>query len=461
MKKFSLSLVLIFLTLYAFGQEVKINNQDAMAAVATESFSFVYIGHAYGSDNDSDYWQANSIDYPATSLLSNISLLKQHDFAIFGGDMIQQCTPEVLEALQDSLLERLNMPIFNSASKRDLCLADKYSFKNTIAMVHGNNLFLFVSSEQETLEKEQAIWLSSKLSKALENTEVENVFMFTSKPFFLGYHPELQQAANLANVPIESNSNSQEIILSALDDYADSQKRVHWFASDIGRNYPVIFHNYNERVSFIASGIYDNAFDHVLTVTVDSQPSKAVDIEITTIGEQDYGTIEAYSHQWLNEFIIGSTTSSLDYVTRLNKIMSDILDKFALVEKLNDDVYLDYNTKGSIGWATYDDKKRTLSIGGWAPTQEELEDTRWFGYEGDLSLELLDYKTIVRKDVAKRFGNEQLYSGFEITFRHSGAKDALQDSNLCFFSKTANDGLFILPFDSRQQSFKCKIFPNN
>lgn len=450
--------IAITLSTAVFSQELKLNDPLAISSIDTESFSFAYIGHAFGSDNDNSYWENNTVDYPATALLSNISLVKEYDFAIFGGDVIERCFPSVIDALEDSLLNRLNIPLFNAASPTDLCFNERYDSAKFIELVHGANLFLVISSEFEYLEKETSDWLSNTLNAAIDNELIKNVFIFTHRPMFLRYIPELQQAASLANTVIEQDESAAELFLNILDEFPKAQKNVYWLASDIGKNYPLVSHSYNENVQFIASGLYDNAYDHILNIELSSQAE--VEITIVSLGDYKFSSVDNYSYEWLGEFI-KEKTNTLDAVTYLKSIRSGSLEKLASIERLDDDVYQNKNVKGYIDWAAYNPQDNTLKVGGWAPIQAGEEIGRWFGYEGDSTLELDGFQTVVRQDLAQIFGIDQLRAGFELTFKVIDSQNNLLNGNLCFFSQTTTDGRFILPFNNNQQTFNCKIFPTN
>ncbi len=444
---------------FVFGQELDLNNPSTMASIDTESFSFTYIGHAFGADNDSSYWQNNTVDYPATALLSNMSILKQPDFTIFGGDIVQRCFPQVFAVLETSLLNRLDMPVFNSAGNQDFCFVEQYGFDKTIDFVHGANLFLVISSEFGELEKENQDWLIDKLTAALQNETIKNVFVFTHRPLFLDFLPELQQAASLTNTPVKAAKETAETFLNILDEFPKAQKNVYWLASDVGENYPLISHKYNENVQFIASGLYDHAYDHVLNIDVSSQTTKAeVTISITNLGNYKFSSLEDYSPEWLEKFV-KEKAATLDSVTYLKSIKSDSIKKLISFERLNGDAYQNKNVGGYIDWATFTPQDNTLRISGWAPIQPGEEIRRWFGYESDFALELNSFEVVVRQDLVKIFGVDQLSSGFDLTFKLVDSQRNLTEGNLCFFGKTGTQDLFILPFNNNQQTFKCKVFP--
>lgn len=281
---------------------------DELSQAKIADFSFFYAGHAYGKHNSKTYWEKYDVEYPAQALLDNIPILKEHDLAIFGGDVIERCLPPVLKALKESLLKPLAMPIFNSTGNHDVCLAnsENYDYEQNIAFQYGHTLFLITSSAKLTLEGAKVSWLIKKINESKSDDSVKNVFVLTHRPIFLSFVPELQQAAQLANDPVIEEQSIIDRFSESLTDFAILDKELYWLAGDVGVNYPLIYHQFASNIYFIASGMYENNYDHVVSVRVQDTTltdKSIVSLDVKGLSSYKFKTIETYTYQWLKEFL--------------------------------------------------------------------------------------------------------------------------------------------------------------
>ena len=268
-----------------------------------ENFSFFYAGHAYGTPSNVN---SSTTDYPAKGLLNNIAKLKQHDFAVFGGDMIYSCLPASLVALENTLLKQLAMPIFNSSGNHDTCLSSSanYDYDRNISIQYGHNLFLIISSpKKRTSEVADVTWLIDEITNSKTNPKIRNVFVFTHIPIFLGLEPELKQAAELANNPLLEKASVINSLTQSMTDFKNMNKKLYWLSGDIGAQYPLIYHQYADNIYFLASGMFDNKYDHVLSIKVnDSAHPDDVRISIIGVSSHKFSALETYTHEWLARF---------------------------------------------------------------------------------------------------------------------------------------------------------------
>jgi len=464
-----ISLITIYFNSLVYSQDITRNNATNMASVNTESFSFFYAGHAYGTYNDDVYWDVYDVEYPATSLLSNVSVLKEFDFAIFGGDLVQRCLPSVIEALEVSLLNRLDMPIFNSAGSNDICLADRYNFEENSVIQHGSTLFLVLSSEVDDLELKQVNWLTSKLKDALTSDTTENIFLFTNHPIFLNYIPESKLTEKLLTKDLlQQEEEIRSELFDVFDSYSQSSKQVYWLAGDtgdMGRDFPVLFHQHNQNVQFIVSAIYDDEYDHVLDVRVfpDEDLGKSI-VEMNIVGLSDYefDSIETYSyHEAYN--LSPTNQPTLGSLEHLQAINSNIVGKVVTVENPSDVENLTYDWQGHIDFVDYNSETSVLLLRGWTPVDERESKRRTFTYTSDyFVLKPVGFKTFDRPDVVKIFGDSQLSSGFELSFEIADFPDDLTKHSMCFFVKPSEDQQSsLIVINSEQTTINCELFSKN
>ncbi len=280
-----------------------INDVEAIRTVIKEKeqFSFFYTGHSYGHHNSKEYWQKYTVDYPALSLLKNLELLSNFDFAVFGGDIVQRCNQPSVKALQESLLQPIGLPILNSAGNHDKCLSSLYNYPNQIEIRLEHSAFYIVSSFERDLEQSHLEWLKTKLTDVLENQAIQNIFIFTHRPIFLLASSDLQEAAQLANmaVNLEQKDDFMMLFEAIFSEIEQQNKSFYWFAGDVGVKYPLIYHSYSSNIHLIASGLYETAYDNVISVKVSATK---VEIDVIGLEEIEFDVIDQYNHTWLAQF---------------------------------------------------------------------------------------------------------------------------------------------------------------
>ncbi len=297
------ALTIVIISIFSLVEAQSINNIEAIqtAIKGKEEFSFFYAGHSYGHHNSQKYWQEHTIDYPALSLLKNIELLNKFDFAVFGGDIVQRCNQANIEALQESLLQPIGLPTLNSTGNHDRCLSSLYNYDNQIEVTLQHSVFYVISSAERDLEQDHLEWLEAKLTEVLEDQTIQNIFVFTHRPIFLLASSDLQEAGQLANMPVNLEYKNEFMALfgAIFSNMEKQNKHFYWFAGDVGVKYPLIYHSYSSNVHMIASGLYETAYDNIISVTV-----SATKVEVAVLGleEVEFGVADQYDYNWLSQF---------------------------------------------------------------------------------------------------------------------------------------------------------------
>ena len=183
---------------------VNINNPDAIKAAIDDpnSFSFFYIGHAYGAHNGGG-GKGKKLVYPHPEIIRIIDQLKQYNFAVFGGDVVEICNKQSVEAFEKFLVEPLGLPLINSMGNHDKCMQKIYGFPETQVFTQGNNTFLIINTAQIKLDKQKIDWLREQLDIFRRNPDSGRLFIFTHRPAFLLLDPSLKEATKYGNFSVE------------------------------------------------------------------------------------------------------------------------------------------------------------------------------------------------------------------------------------------------------------------
>jgi len=148
-------------------------------------FSFYLVGHAYGSCLKRD-----NMVFPAASLLANIDLFNEDPKAklvFFLGDIIRNPTHLELGLFKNSVATQINLPVFNAIGNHEKLNIDAYKNFFTSSTFYefefSNNLFIILDTELNhgSMIDKQYIFLKKALHKAVANSSIKNIFIFTHR----------------------------------------------------------------------------------------------------------------------------------------------------------------------------------------------------------------------------------------------------------------------------------------
>ena len=268
---------LVFLILLApsISYGVSINNTEAIGASIDDpdSFSFFYIGHAYGAHNGGG--GKKKIAYPHPEIIRLIDQLKKYNFGAFGGDIVEICNKQSVKAFEEFLVNPLGLPLINSIGNHDSCLQTMYDLPALQVITKDNNTFLIVNSKHRRLEHEKIDWLRVQLQEFNKNPDIKRLFIFTHRPSFLLLDPSLKGATGFANFPAKPDDYFTGAVKNTILEI-DSNKAVYWFAGDLGIHLPYVYKKLQNNIHLIGSGVYERDSDHYLDVTITPD---AVDIK--------------------------------------------------------------------------------------------------------------------------------------------------------------------------------------
>lgn len=251
-----------------------LNGRPWVAAEEPRPFSFLAGGHAYGSPRNKDSL------FPAASLLANLDRLNAHpaEIVFLLGDLVRVPDGAQLDALEASLLNRLEAPVFNAVGNHDVLHRGNYEerFGSTyFSFRHGSAQFVVLDTEQETpgdIAGPQLRFLLRSLDRAKEDPRVEVLFLLSHKLVWCVGNPTYRVVCDNVNAPYgypESNRFSSEIEPRLRELAKD--KHVAWISGDIGVDWslPVFFHRPGPgEPTYVAAGLGDTQGDSLLEVTV-------------------------------------------------------------------------------------------------------------------------------------------------------------------------------------------------
>ncbi len=306
--------IIIFLLLFCgpvSSSEVIISGLNGEILTAPENgtdYSFYLVGHLYGAPEN----QFSS--FPASSFLANISLFNNTDieFVFSLGDNYRRADSTHISHFENSVLEKIQRPFFNSVGNHDVSnrvLYEKIFGQTYYSFQYANELYLCLDSEirEEGLFEDQKEFLADIIESAIQDNNIKNVFIFLHKLLWTMNKP--------AYKIVYDHINSQEGYPDAyrffieieplLLDLAQS-KSVYWISGDIGCSWslPLFFEKDSLfNINYVATGIGDTDRDAVIRVDVENSGDLITFIPVSLTGKK-LQNIENYNvDYWTNSFM--------------------------------------------------------------------------------------------------------------------------------------------------------------
>lgn len=316
-------LVLLILFTPTLLHGANLNHPEAINSAIDngDAFKFFYIGHAYGAHNGGG--GKRKIVYPHPEIIRLIDDLKQYNFGAFGGDVVEICNKQSVEAFEKFLAYPLGIPLINSMGNHDKCLQELYGFPDTQAFTIGTNTFLVINTNQVQLDKQKIDWLRGQLNQFNHRPDTKRLFIFTHRPEFLLLDKSLKEATKYGNFAVEPNQYFNSTIKPAISDI-DPGKSVYWFAGDLGMRLSYVYKKIRQNVHLIGSGVYERDSDHYLDVTIqpDTVEIKAINFlsgqasELVEYTDPDFAAkrllpVNAFDEGW-TETMLSKLFSSVD-----------------------------------------------------------------------------------------------------------------------------------------------------
>jgi len=339
----SIFICIVFFTSNAVGGiKSKISNKVLNLQKSPQTYSFIVAGHTYGVPSSSMY--------PAASLLGSINLLNSlnPDFMMLLGDVIQhQGHPNGLgkleiEIFKDSLINKLEFPVFNSPGNHDLAnrnLYEKYFGETYFHFQKSSELYIVLDTQlgPGLSDKPQVDFVLNLINLAAEDKKIKNIFVFHHATIWAFDNYPINAINLWTNAPATESNNYEKIILPALNLLA-KEKNVYLLSGDVGlknsepNKYPQesfgTFFKKHNNITYIATGLADNNNDRV--VKVDINTNGEVDFKLIPLFGSVIENIEKYDIEyWQKEL----KADELVQVSMISKIKEKI--KFTVLSYLS------------------------------------------------------------------------------------------------------------------------------
>ena len=315
-----LSLLILLAPTLIYGADINRPESINAAIDDANAFRFFYIGHAYGAHNGGG--GKKKIVYPHPEIIRLIDDLKQYNFGAFGGDVVEICNKNSVDAFEKFFAYPIGIPLINSMGNHDKCLQEIYGFPDTQTFTIGANTFLVINTNQIKLDKQKIDWLREEIKQFNDRPDTKRLFIFTHRPAFLLLDTALKEATKYGNFPVEPNqhfSNTIKPVLSRIN----PGKTVYWFAGDLGLRLSYIYKKMGQNEHLIGSGVYERDSDHYLDVTI--KPDTVEIKAINFLSGQTSELIEYTDSQFTAKRIL--QTNELDEgwtETMLTKLFSSV-----------------------------------------------------------------------------------------------------------------------------------------
>jgi hypothetical protein len=284
-----------------------INNIN-LIKYSSSNYSFILLGHLYGSPSVSS-------TFPASNILGNINKMSSNNkFIILLGDIYRKPDFIHVQNFKKSFSDKLTIPVFNAIGNHEARNLNNYKTNFPGETYYNFNmnseLFIIIDSEMDPgkISGEQLEWFIKTLNAAA-NKEYKNIFIFSHKLIWASNLNKYDIVFKNLNSPAgyAKSDNFKEKILPLLKKISEN-KKIFWISGDIGahkndRTLPVFFENdIDLGICFIATGIGDNEND--LLVQVEVQKDK--DIKFKAIGLskfENFGRLENFGlEHWNSKF---------------------------------------------------------------------------------------------------------------------------------------------------------------
>jgi len=263
-----------------------INDETLNTLEPSSEFSFLIMGHIYGSpDFAPRIWDRSPLS-PALPLLYTLKNLDQFnfDFVISLGDIVDQWREEELYVLDKIFLDKFDIPVFNAPGNHDLVQGQEVYQQRFGAIsqffIHGNSLFIILSSHHLNFD----VFMTA-INEAKDNPAVRNIFIAMHQPLFL--------AKDQKFLPILLNTNAREVFKRDIPfmiqfypelESLSQEKQIFLMAGDVGAaeewSYSIFYHR-EENIHFLANGLGDTVNDAILRVSVNSEGVEIVPVSLT------------------------------------------------------------------------------------------------------------------------------------------------------------------------------------
>jgi hypothetical protein len=251
-------------------------NGAGFSDLKPEDFSFIVVGHLYGTIEGDDR-------LPDQALLSAIPFINrlQPAFMVSLGDMVMHQDPQDFTLLKQTLLTNFKFPFFNTVGNHDVLDRNYYeaSFGTTFfTFDYGPARLVFLDTEKKDcdLSSQQVDMVKGAVQKALRSRTTHYIFLFMHKTLFFMDDVLSDLRARQAS-PNGWRCYQTGYFNNLLDDVllpAAQTKPVYLFAGDVGawgNLTPYYEHDPETNLTMIMTGLGDTSQDNMIQVHVEEE----------------------------------------------------------------------------------------------------------------------------------------------------------------------------------------------
>lgn len=278
-------------------------NHLSLNAPAQQSFRFLVIGHAYGSVEIDDR-------LPAKQLLEKIDELNNANLSmlISLGDMVMHSQPEEFDLLDQKLLSKLSLPVFNVPGNHDVedrALYESRYGQTYYTFSYGPARFIFLDTEIKScqINTAQQELLANALKAGLRDRDTQYIFIFMHKTLFFrnDFLFESQKHWAMPNVWTCYNNTNFNRIMDEKILPAARKKPIYLFAGDVGAwgNLSPYFEKSKDLpLTMVMTGLGDTSSDSGILVEVND---RNVRLEVFPLSGQDMPSLESFNADYWNQ----------------------------------------------------------------------------------------------------------------------------------------------------------------
>ncbi len=269
------------------------NNADALR--------FIISGHLYGSaDNE------GSIT-PSSTLIDAVTEINTRDPDLFFtlGDLTYAPSAQSFAELHENFLSKVDAPIFNAPGNHDFyngrAFYEEAFGQSFYYFKYGQTQIIILDTEvgQCAILGRQKEMLSQALTLALDDDDISSIFIFFHKTLFLEGEPQLMAQANdTCSYGTNYGELEAEFFIPAAQ-----KKPLYLIAGDVGafggNLSPFYYKNPDANLYALALGLGDSPDD--LLLQIDILPSSEIELQIISIGGNEFSEIETYTPEYWTE----------------------------------------------------------------------------------------------------------------------------------------------------------------
>ncbi|MBI9048845.1 MAG: metallophosphoesterase [Anaerolineaceae bacterium] len=276
-------------------------SQNDFQEPISENFKFIVYGHGYGSGLDPD-------EYPSVNLRDNLDhlLSMKPAFFISLGDMVEESNEQQFDDLDQLLISRIDVPVFNAVGNHDIKDRALYSsrYGETFYSFHYANAIIFILDteiEDYFIQNDQLNMLENGIASALADKSIDTIYIMMHKVLYMNYYLMDHNDSNMVRMnDLEKFQGTNfDIIVDQLLVPAARKKPIHIFAGDVGafngNLSPYYEKDRRANLYMYASGLGDVEDDVVLIVSNDG---KNVSIQPYLLTRRETLKIEDYDQDY-------------------------------------------------------------------------------------------------------------------------------------------------------------------